>query len=207
VLTTALATTVATLRTLRLDGRMAGPPRDDEQEELVPLVVVGGRAALLDGSDEVAGPAPGVFRRAAELEQDRHPRWAVFSAVQALRPLAAAGVTVGRVWDVAEAHRITNGGWAADPGLVWATVTGLPTGQLPARPAEDLFDFVRAGTVPPDPAPDSPVGQDGYLRPEALDPGWAASDERVLECLVSIDVAAGETAPKYGQKVRVTLGE
>ncbi|HVK13303.1 MAG TPA: biotin/lipoyl-binding protein [Gemmataceae bacterium] len=33
------------------------------------------------------------------------------------------------------------------------------------------------------------------------------SDERVLECLISIDVATGETAPRYGQKVRVTLGE
>jgi multidrug resistance efflux pump len=35
----------------------------------------------------------------------------------------------------------------------------------------------------------------------------AVSDERVLECLISIDVATGETPPKYGQKVRVTLGE
>ena len=33
------------------------------------------------------------------------------------------------------------------------------------------------------------------------------SDERVLECLISIDVEKGESAPKYGQKVRVTLGE
>lgn len=33
------------------------------------------------------------------------------------------------------------------------------------------------------------------------------SDERVLECLISIDVAADATPPKYGQKVRVTLGE
>jgi len=32
------------------------------------------------------------------------------------------------------------------------------------------------------------------------------SDERVLECLISIDVAAGGM-PRYGQKVRVTLGE
>jgi multidrug resistance efflux pump len=33
------------------------------------------------------------------------------------------------------------------------------------------------------------------------------SDERVLECLISIDVANSEAPPKYGQKVRVTLGE
>jgi HlyD family secretion protein len=33
------------------------------------------------------------------------------------------------------------------------------------------------------------------------------SDERVLECQVSIDLAPGEAPPRYGQKVRVTLGE
>ena len=35
----------------------------------------------------------------------------------------------------------------------------------------------------------------------------SVSDERVLECLISIDVVKGETPPKYGEKVRVTLGE
>lgn len=33
------------------------------------------------------------------------------------------------------------------------------------------------------------------------------NDERVLECQVSIDLGPGETPPRYGQKVRVTLGE
>ena len=33
------------------------------------------------------------------------------------------------------------------------------------------------------------------------------SDERVLECQVSIDLGPGEVPPRYGQKVRVTLGE
>ena len=31
------------------------------------------------------------------------------------------------------------------------------------------------------------------------------SDDRVLECQISIDVASGEAGPKFGQKVRVTL--
>lgn len=31
------------------------------------------------------------------------------------------------------------------------------------------------------------------------------SDDRVLECQISIDLAAGEVGPKYGQKVRITL--
>jgi multidrug resistance efflux pump len=33
------------------------------------------------------------------------------------------------------------------------------------------------------------------------------NDERVLECQVSIELGPGETPPRYGQKVRVTLGE
>ena len=33
------------------------------------------------------------------------------------------------------------------------------------------------------------------------------NDERVLECQVSIDLAPGEAPPRFGQKVRVTLGE
>jgi multidrug resistance efflux pump len=33
------------------------------------------------------------------------------------------------------------------------------------------------------------------------------NDDRVLECQVSIDLGPGETPPRYGQKVRVTLGE
>ena len=34
------------------------------------------------------------------------------------------------------------------------------------------------------------------------------SDERVLECLISIDLAKGASPPRYGRKVRpVTLGE
>jgi biotin carboxyl carrier protein len=31
------------------------------------------------------------------------------------------------------------------------------------------------------------------------------SDDRVLECQISIDLGAGEVGPKYGQKVRITL--
>lgn len=33
------------------------------------------------------------------------------------------------------------------------------------------------------------------------------SDERVLECLLAVEVPPGVAAPKYGQKVRVSLGE
>ncbi|MGI8717200.1 MAG: DNA polymerase [Lapillicoccus sp.] len=158
---------------------MATLPQAGDRDDLVPLVVVGGRAALVDGVAEVGGTVAEVLRRAAELELARRPRWAVFSARQALAPLAASGVAVRRAWDIAEAHRLINGGWAADPSRAWAGVAGLSTDEMPSRPGDDLFDFVRAAATAPDPSPDSPLRPDGYLRPEALDPSWAVTDERV----------------------------
>ena len=86
---------------------------------VLPLVVVGGRAAV--GPREPGGPAAvgdlaDVVRHAAELEEREHPRWLVASAADALRPLVSAGVRVQRSWDVAEVHRLLHGGWRADLG-------------------------------------------------------------------------------------------
>ncbi len=36
---------------------------------------------------------------------------------------------------------------------------------------------------------------------------FQASDDRILECIVSIDLGPNDTPPRYGQKLRVTLGE
>ena len=33
---------------------------------------------------------------------------------------------------------------------------------------------------------------------------FPVNDDRVLECLVSIDPAAGQAPPRFGQKVRIT---
>jgi len=56
---------------------------------VLPLVVVGGRAAVVPrepGGPVVVGDLATVVRRAAELEVQRHPRWLVASAAEALRP-------------------------------------------------------------------------------------------------------------------------
>jgi hypothetical protein len=34
---------------------------------------------------------------------------------------------------------------------------------------------------------------------------FPVSDDKVLDCQISIDLAPGEVGPKYGQKVRITL--
>ena len=67
----------------------------------------------------------------------------------------------------------------ADPSQTWTgKVTKVRDQFLPKRPTGGGADFLQA------------------------------SDERVLECLVSIDaVAAGTPLPRYGQKLRVTIGE
>ena len=36
---------------------------------------------------------------------------------------------------------------------------------------------------------------------------FPVNDDRVLECIVSIDPANGQTAPRFGQKVRITIGD
>ena len=90
---------------------------------VLPLVVVGGRAAVgprEPGGSVLVGDLAVAVRDAAELEEREHPRWLVASAGDALRPLVAAGVRVQRSWDVAEVHRILHGGWRADLGRVWA---------------------------------------------------------------------------------------
>jgi multidrug resistance efflux pump len=82
------------------------------------------------------------------------------------------------------ANRVTEGQAAkiedeADPKQVWrGKVAKVPDQFLPKR-------FGSTGMVD--------------LMP--------VNDERVLECQVSIDLGPGETPPRYGQKVRVTLGE
>ena len=148
---------------------------------MLPLVVVGGRAALgprEPGGQVQVGDLGSMVGYAAELERTEHPRWLVPSAAIALRPLVDAEVRVQRCWDVAEVHRLVHGGWRADLGRVWAAVQGLDPEAVPRPAADDLFDLLdadRAGEH----ETDSAVRPDGYLRPDVLDPSWAASDARL----------------------------
>jgi DNA polymerase-1 len=150
-------------------------------EVVLPLVVVGGRAAIgprEPGGLVEVGDLEEVIVRAAEIEHLEHPRWLVSSAAAALRPLVDAGVRVQRSWDVAEIHRLVHGGWRADLGRVWAAAQGLDPEGVPRPAADDLFDLLDADRAGEHDA-DSPVRPDGYLRPDVLDPSWATTDARL----------------------------
>lgn len=100
------------------------------------------------------------------LEQGTAPRWVWWSAEDAASPLVAAGVAPTRAWDVAEAHRLLHGGFAAGPGLAWAAVRGLRADDVAGAPTGDLFELV-SERVPGDPS--SVELPDGHLRGDAAD--------------------------------------
>lgn len=190
---------------LGLDGSMATRADGTAMGDLVPLVLVGDRAALIDSGHEIAGGAAEVLARAGRLEQGKHPRWVVFEAGTALAPLVAAGLRVARCWDIAEVHRLLQGGWAAQPERVWACVQGLPIEDIPSPPGDDLFDFVDVVTAEGE--PDSPVRPDGHLRAEAMSPSWASSDERMrrlAELALDIALRQGDTLDHIGPRARRT---
>lgn len=148
-------------------------------EPLIPLVVVGDRAALVHGGRTVVGPTTDVVDRAADLERREHPRWAVVSAGSGLARMLAAGVPVARAWDVAEAHRLLFGGWRADPAYAWACLRGLdPAGMPSARDPDSLLDLLDPADEQgaPDADPQGPVAPSGYLRRDAWDPARLSSE-------------------------------
>ncbi|WP_392542432.1 DNA polymerase [Oryzobacter telluris] len=118
-------------------------------------------AALVTAQGARTLPLDAAMEAARLLEDDRSPRWVWWSAEAAATPLVAAGIAPKRAWDVAEAHRLMQGGWAAEPGLTWAVAHGLSPDGVAAPPTGDLFELVsdRAAT---DPA--AVALPDGHLR-------------------------------------------
>ncbi len=161
-------------------------------DDLVPLLVVGGRAAYrLDGvihDGTVTDLRPALIA----LEHRRRPRWVVWSARAALLPIVAAGGPVARSWDVAEAHRLLVGGWRADPAVVWATLRRLPVEQIPQPRADDLLGLAASLHAAPDERPDDPIGPDGHLRAEALTDEWLCTPSRLAGTLDLLERVAGE---------------
>lgn len=96
------------------------------------------------------------------------PRWATWSQETARR-LVAGGVRVATCWDIAAVHRLTHGGFRADPGYVWACLRGLPVDKVPASTEPDLFSSLEET--------DEPAGADGYLRAEWTRGGWARTPQ------------------------------
>ncbi|WP_377641889.1 DNA polymerase [Oryzobacter terrae] len=95
------------------------------------------------------------------VEDARSPRWVWWSAADAATEVVAAGIAAARAWDVAEAHRLLHGGWAAEPGVAWALAHGLSAGDVAAPPTGDLFELV-SDRGPTD--ADAATLPDGHLR-------------------------------------------
>src|SRR5215470_3035312 len=152
-----------------------------------------GLAVAPDGAVAVAVAGEGwmaTTREVAGADDEIRPRWVTWSQETA-QLLVAEGVRIATCWDVAAVHRLLFGGWRADPGWAWARLRGLPLDRVPsasrARPAggADLFDAAteHAGTSAPDDSEadaSEPLGPDGYLRPEWISGGWAATPARLL---------------------------
>lgn len=111
---------------------------------------------------------------------DPRVRWVTWSA-SAVSPAIRAGAHLDRTWDLAEVHRLAHGGWAADPGRVWATVHGLDPQALPAAPTGDLFDLL-SEELPAEQL----VRPDGYLRADAVSGAWLTTPDR---CAAFADAA------------------
>ena len=77
------------------------------------------------------------------LDQRIRPRWVVWSADELAS--AAAGVGLGRCWDVAAVHRLRHGGWSAPPGAAWAWYRGVDPADVPQPVEPDLFTPADAG--------------------------------------------------------------
>ena len=110
----------------------------------------------------------------AGLDAAVRPRWVWWDRATA-DPLAAAGVTIARCWDVLTVHRLLHGGWRTSIPHVWAWLQGLPASSLPAMGQLGLLDD--HGDEGDD--PEDPVRPDRHLRPEWTSGGWAASPDRL----------------------------
>ena len=160
-----------------------------ETGPVIPLLVVGDHAVVGSGAGAVVGTVAEVTTLLLDRQRSGRPRWLVISAQAARAVLVAEGVQVDRLWDVAEAHRLLHGGWAADPGMAWAVASGLALADVPSGPSGDLFDFATSPPAPsrtpgpadgaassssaPGPTDDeAPVLVTGHLRPDVFG-GWA----------------------------------
>jgi len=160
---------------------------------VIPLLCVGDLAVLGTGAEALVAPLAQVAALVADRERTGGTRLLVTSAGAAAAVLVGPAVHVQRLWDVAEAHRILHGGWAAGPSLAWAVVMGLDPATVPTTGSGDLFDFAGAepsagdGGGPGDGGdgggrgddPESPVLASGHLRPDAFRSTWASTPARL----------------------------
>jgi DNA polymerase-1 len=121
--------------------------------------------------ETTADPADTIRRVERELE----PRW-VWWGRETADAIAAAGIDVGRCWDVVTVHRLLAGMWRTDPSAAWAWLHGL---ALDERPRTGQLDLLSAGRGDAGGDPDDPVQPDGYVRPDWAGGAWDATSERM----------------------------
>ena len=144
------------------------------------------RAALVGTGVRQVGSVDEIVEAVRTLESETSPRWTWWSAAHDAGPLVAAGIRLARCWDVAEVHRLAEGGWEATPQLAWAAAHGLDLSSLPSPSSGHLFDLGpgagddgdAAGALPT--RPDSPVRADSFLLPDAGSPAWPMDGPRLL---------------------------
>ena len=106
------------------------------------------------------------------VEVALRPRWVVWGSETA-RVLVDGGLRVTKCWDIAAVQRLLAGGWRMNPGRAWAQLHDLPLDALPAVATIDLF------TEPDEGEPDEAVRDDGYLKPEWLEPDFSWTTNRL----------------------------
>jgi DNA polymerase-1 len=155
------------------------PPHQSPQD-LVAVCFTDEMAAMAGEGVSLAGSPDEILDEVARIESGRSRRWVFWSAQADANPMVLRGIHLDRCWDIAEAHRILDGGRNAEPGLAWATVCRLVTSDLPRSSGDDLFDFAAEDDPGDRGDPESPVRSDGYLRPQAVAGTWQGSASRAL---------------------------
>jgi DNA polymerase-1 len=121
----------------------------------------------------VATADPAAVVRA--LDEALRPRW-VWWSIDTAAALVADGTRVATCWDVAAVARLLDGGWRADPPLVWARLHDLALDTLPSSGPLDLFSLDGDDAAAD---PESPVRRDGHLSAEWAGGGWCATPDRL----------------------------
>jgi DNA polymerase I len=120
-----------------------------------------------------------VLRR---IEEELRPRWVLWGSETAT--LVDAGIRVSKCWHISAVQRLLTGGWRMDPARAWAQLHDLSVDDLPVTAPVDLF------TEPETGAPDEPVRDDGYLKPEWLTADFEWTPSRLARwALLAVDAA------------------
>lgn len=148
--------------------RESGPARHGR----LAVASADGAGAVLvgDGVDVSIAPQD-LAETISDIDELFAPRWVVWSRDESER-LRQHGALLSAAWDLAAVHRLTVGGWRAEPSRIWAHHRGLAPDTIPETGVDGaLLDlFTDADRSAGD--PDDPVRADGHLRPEWGTTSW-----------------------------------